>query len=881
MTNSGLRASVHAPRCAPAGTAVRCLAGILFLLSCATAATAQGVAIVVDGQMPAPAQHGLSKLEAALTARGLTVRADVDAVAASTFVILAGIRAANGPAAAALTSMHVALPDGPESLVIRRGATFKGKRALVLVGGGAIGLMYAALDAADRVAWAASDAGRVDPFTSVRDIAESPYLKTRAVSMYTMNRAYWESKLYDETYWRTYFDMLAANRFNQFTIQFGYDTGGFMAPMYPYFFDTPGWPNVRMTGMTAAMQAKNLVALKAIVRLAHERGLRLFLGGWDHIDRGVTVGAEGQRFGRVNVPGGEDQLVRGLDQNNLAAYTKAAIAKLAEVVPDVDGYQWRMLDEAGIPNSIQVPFWEDVFRTVMRLGKVTEMRAKGVDPRIYEDSHAMALDFLVNTKVWMEQVGMPFHPMHINRQDQMNVRHGYADLLKYPQTYRMQWQLWTGGTTRLLLWGDPEYTRRLAMSARIYDSDALEINEILATKMYGEPHTAMPLPIHSAPYRTYRYEFERYWHYYRVWGRLTYNPATESDVWQHEFVARFGPQAGPHVERALERASQVLPRVVAASYPYRGFPTIVGWAEMQRLGSLSQYAAQEEGSDIQLFENVRDAATRLLGGRDTPMVRVEDTSRWFASTSSAILSELGQAQRQLGAAASGEFKATAADLGILAGLARYHSERLLGGLEYNLYKQGGDLTAFDRAIAHERLAVRAWSDMVAAAGDVYSPELPFGLRGRFPRHWSEELDLLKKDFDALLVERQSATGKADAKVILIPAAVPGTPPVAVVSRPTLAEQGHDLTVKANVTARAGVKSVLLRYRHLNQTEDYQTANMVLDARTGAYSGTVPASFIDPKWNLMYFVEVIDARGTGRMFPDFETEQPYVVVPVKR
>jgi hypothetical protein len=32
---------------------------------------------------------------------------------------------------------------------------------------------------------------------------------------------------------------------------------------------------------------------------------------------------------------------------------------------------------------------------------------------------------------------------------------------------------------------------------------------------------------------------------------------------------------------------------------------------------------------------------------------------------------------------------------------------------------------------------------------------------------------------------------------------------------------------------------------------------------------------------MYFVEVIDARGTGRMFPDFETEQPYVVVPVKR
>ena len=58
-------------------------------------------------------------------------------------------------------------------------------------------------------------------------------------------------------------------------------------------------------------------------------------------------------------------------------------------------------------------------------------------------------------------------------------------------------------------------------------------------------------------------------------------------------------------------------------------------------------------------------------------------------------------------------------------------------------------------------------------------------------------------------------------------------------------------------------------------------NMVLDPRTGAYFGAVPAAFIDPKWDLMFFVEVIDAKGTGRMFPDFEAEQPYVVAPVKR
>jgi hypothetical protein len=44
------------------------------------------------------------------------------------------------------------------------------------------------------------------------------------------------------------------------------------------------------------------------------------------------VGAGGQRFERVNVPRGADQLVTGLDQNNLAAYTKAAIVKADQIL---------------------------------------------------------------------------------------------------------------------------------------------------------------------------------------------------------------------------------------------------------------------------------------------------------------------------------------------------------------------------------------------------------------------------------------------------------------------------------------------------------------------------------------------------------------------
>ena len=36
--------------------------------------------------------------------------------------------------------------------------------------------------------------------------------------------------------------MLAADRINSFIVIFGYENGGFMAPLYPYFFDVAEFP---------------------------------------------------------------------------------------------------------------------------------------------------------------------------------------------------------------------------------------------------------------------------------------------------------------------------------------------------------------------------------------------------------------------------------------------------------------------------------------------------------------------------------------------------------------------------------------------------------------------------------------------------------------
>jgi hypothetical protein len=48
-----------------------------------------------------------------------------------------------------------------------------------------------------------------------------------------------------------------------------------------------------------------------------------------------------------------------------------------------------------------------------------------------------------------------------------------------------------------------------------------------------------------------------------------------------------------------------------------------------------------------------------------------------------------------------------------------------------------------------------------------------------------------------------------------------------------------------------------------------------------YAATVPEAFVVPQWDLMYFIEVTDARGNGANWPDLARETPYVIVKVAR
>src|SRR5205814_340138 len=197
-------------------------------------------------------------------------------------------------------------------------------------------------------------------------------------------------------------------------------------------------------------------------------------------------------------------------------------------------------------------------------------------------------------------------------------------------------------------------------------------NEPLCTKMQGQAQDVKPFDLLKPEFKYTEYEFERYWYQLMLFGRLGYNPKTASELWDREFEMRFGKDAGPHIEKMLNQASWILPRIVASAYPYNAFPMTRGWAERQSFGNLATYA-KNQGSDVAIFANFDEETTALLGESETAKVLPSQTARWLDACASQLIFGLSDLQLNN---PNPETASACADLLCLARLGQFHCQRI-------------------------------------------------------------------------------------------------------------------------------------------------------------------------------------------------------------
>jgi hypothetical protein len=200
------------------------------------------------------------------------------------------------------------------------------------------------------------------------------------------------------------------------------------------------------------------------------------------------------------------------------------------------------------------------------------------------------------------------------------------------------------------------------------------------------------------------------------------------------------------LQKALEKASKILPRIVA--YSLSDLSADHSWAEKQRWEDLPVYVWAEP-SDTAQFLGIEEAARYHLEGRESAKIWPHQTSQWFSRISREVRDLVKTAEQQIGDSRSKESDSFVTDLKVLAGLAEYHSRRIHAGLNFAFFEKTQNLLALEQAIEWEEKAISTWRDIVSLTENVYADNIIMGRTQRLQGNWRTELVELENGLEKL------------------------------------------------------------------------------------------------------------------------------------
>lgn len=323
------------------------------------------VRLIAD-DLPSPMNWGMAKLRRSLLKRGY--------------------RLVTGDAS---YGIRLALADSAElsedgSLSIR----WLSPRELLIAGADARGLVYALTEVATAIELATQE----NSLSALIEAEETPELRWRSLQLFLYNATLEAEWFFREEFWEEYLGMLTGYRYNNLTLTFGHQTS-YLSPPYPFFVRLEEFPEVRACFQSEAERERNLHALQRIAEMAQERGLHFTVAVWSQHD--CSYGPK---------------MVERLRDRILANYNAMALRRLLELCPAIDGVQFRLNVESGIPEEIHLEYGEKQFRAIAECGHPIrlDLRAKGLSDRTIEGALEIIPETAVSTKFWCEHIGQPY-----------------------------------------------------------------------------------------------------------------------------------------------------------------------------------------------------------------------------------------------------------------------------------------------------------------------------------------------------------------------------------------------------------------------------------------------------------------------------------------
>jgi len=284
-----------------------------------------------------------------------------------------------------------------------------------------------------------------------------------------------------------------------------------------------------------------------------------------------------------------------------------------------------------------------------------------------------------------------------------------------------------------------------------------------------------------------------------------------------------------------------------------------------------------------------------LNEEPSPRYSPIQVADWLQAHAAGAERALAQAQTAAPEPEKADFRRLAADVAIEAGLGHFFAWKFRAAVLFALYHRSGHRPALEEALAAYRRARSAWSKAAEGAKGIYRADVTFG-PGNFQRgHWLDRLAAI----DADIADMEKARENPPAEPVAVRAASSDLLDHAIaVTLSEKAEAQHTLPddfhrppgsfrrgTPLMVEVRLGrarkaehFKSIQMRYRRVDQSEIWQTAEMQRQGST--YGASIPAAYTDSPFPLQYHFGLREHSGAAWFFPGLKPGwqgQPYFVV----
>lgn len=669
---------------------------LLFLLLSALSANnanATSVSLLHDKSQP-QAAYAARKLGEALTERGYTVRSERTGY---DYLVSIGVHAERlGAEAFAIQ------PEG---------------KVVSVQGGDARGMIYGALQLAEILR-------NGTPLEKITAIEQQPRLEFRGIKFNTPWDTYRPSSSLDQhnstardlKFWEAYLDMMVSNRFNAVSLW----------TMHPftYMVQPKNFPEASPWSKKEFQQWQHLY--REIFRMAKERGLDTYLVFWSIFVSEEFARAHGVAkqsfYPHYYVPGDTSEIVR--------RYLRESVTQTLEEYPDLDGIGVSHGEGMAGMTPLQRQQWiDDVLiagaldvkreRPVKLIHRVPFSSGLSSDPGVSKSVEEV-------TRVAMEKLGNRFDgPIWVEMKFNWSHGHSTPKLVKVhggvlgdtyfnprPTNYKVTWQV-RNEDFFALRWGVPDFIRQhiTLNGGQDYVGGYFIGSETYIPAL--DYFTATKDPV------DWKWAFERQWLFYKLWGRLLYDPGTPDAVFQAEFNRRYGTQAGTLLQ-AYSLASSTQLRL-ASLYDSRWDFTLYGEGFLALQGEQTRYI----GIDALIKQPVMDPAYVSVG--DYVNVRREGGS--FAAgriTPPELIDLLERDNREalrlvenIDTAGNASLRYEVADVQTWANLGLHLAAKLRGAVALQTYRLSGDGALKQQAIEHLQKALTYWDEVVKITRPIY------------------------------------------------------------------------------------------------------------------------------------------------------------------